>query len=197
MSTDREFLVSLQAQIATQLGAVVPPNPNPDPPPPAGDNPFIAWKAQGLPLNDVHDYKLHGGLPRHLTEQQWAQALAAGYQRSDLDASSDPGGPSGFPPGFDLTGTERGTGVRNLLQPGQLYPFSWRASFTGGARWNFEVNPTEGGATATTASWDGAAPAEFKESNGIPFQAVAGQMHTITLQLNGRATVATIVRAAG
>jgi hypothetical protein len=164
-----------------------PPDPPPDPTP--SPNPFIGWKAEGLTLYDIVLWRLHRGL----TAAEWDQAVAAGYPREDGARTE---GPSGFPSGFDLTGTERGTGVRNPLQPGNAYTFSWKASFTGPAYWHFEVNPTEGGATATAAAWDGSTPVQFMESNRKDFQAIAGQTHTITLQLDGRATVATIVRPA-
>lgn len=116
---DREFLQYLQSQIAVQLGTPVPtpvPTPIPTPipkPPPSGDNPFIFWHdTEHLSLIEVLDYRLHVGRPRKLTEEQWAQAEAAGYKRSDLD---DQGGDSGQAP-YDSWSAEM-----NWSKPGLLY----------------------------------------------------------------------------
>lgn len=188
----------VEGTIVYDSGVVTPvPTPNPTPlPPPSGDNPFIAWKeVDGLSLNDVHDYKLHGGLPRKLTEAQWMQALAAGYHRSDLSESSDPSGPSGFPSGFDLTGTERGTGRRNYLLPGQVYTFTWTAPRSGPADWQFEVNP---GVTTAKNVWFNGVRFEpsIPEWTRLDFMASAGVSHTLSIQLDGTATVGLIVRYA-
>lgn len=162
----------------------------PPPPLPSGPNPFVAWHDQGIELNDVHDYYLHRGIPRSLTDTQWAQALAAGYHRSDLTSSDSGGGPS-MPTGFDLTGTEGGGGRRNYLQPGNAYTFSWKAPRTQAANWQFEVNP--GATTATKVAFNGVWR-NIPEWTRIDFQAVAGQTHALTVQLDGTATVAITVR---
>lgn len=78
------------------------PAPDPAPPkpiepaPPAPDNPFVAWRAQGLSLVDISVWKLHRGL----TDAELEQAYAAGYPRP----SPRQGAAGDVPPGSIFTG---------------------------------------------------------------------------------------------
>jgi hypothetical protein len=169
--------------VPTPPAPPTPPVPTP-PVPPSGPNPFVAWKAEGLSLYDVILYKLHHGL----SEREWEQAVAAGYA-SEAGLRPSGGGPA-MPTGNDLTGTERGGGVRNILNAG-LHAFIWTAPKDGAAYWTFEING--GPVTAKNVVLDGA-PRDLHDWIRTDFVAVAGRTHIFTVQIDGTAPVAITVR---
>lgn len=183
-------VITNQVRILARLGETPPVVPIVPPvvvpPVVAGHNPFIAWKAEGLSMETIILWRFG----RALTAAEWDLAVAAGYPRENgLQRTT---GPSGFPSGFDLTGTEGGTGRRNVLSGGVAYPFIWVAPKNGPAYWQFEVNP--GDRTAKTVSFNGDAPVPLPEWTTLQFEAVAGVGHALTVQLDGTATVAITVR---
>lgn len=163
--------------------------PAPTPTPVPSDNPYVAWKASGLTLKDVCDYELHIGLPRRLNDQQWAQALAAGYLRTDLD---DTGG------GEDLS--YRYGPVMNWEKPGDIYYFEG----VGGVK-SFTVPPGYEGLitletvanpnsrhTSATSTLDGGEPVVLRSMGGITHQvhlAPGTHQYAVSLDVAGGCTV--------
>lgn len=194
LTIDEQIREIVRAEIAAALKAL-PPTVTPTTPPatvpstPAGPNPFIAWKAEGLELYDIIRFRLG----HTLTAAEWDLAAAAGYPRETGITRFI--GPAGFPPGFDLTGTETGNGRRNNLAGGIAYTFTFTAPRDGPCSWQFEINPGE--MTATRITFDGTDVRDLHEWQRVNFTAKAGQTHRITVQLDGRATVGTVVRYGG
>lgn len=127
MSTDREMLLLLYAQIGGHLAIpapVDPPKPiDPPPPPkPAGPNPFIEWRKNG---GDLVSYMMwrNNGLP--LSDLQLEQAYEAGYPRPGPPII--PGGPVVDPTGFVLSAEK--PLVRNHVNLRQTYTFVFPDGF--------------------------------------------------------------------
>lgn len=192
--TQFETLNGKLDRILARLGetVVVPPMPPPVVPPvvpvdpnPLANNPFVKWKAEGRDMWWIQTQ----GLQHGLSAADWDLAVAAGYDRpAPIQFGS---GPSGFPSGFVLTGTEGGTGVRNAFQNGI---FTFKASRTGKAYWYFSVSP--GPNTATKVAIGGGAEQDLQEQMRVDFHAIAGFTHALTWYMNGTATIETIVRYA-
>lgn len=190
------------AAIKGQPGTTPAPTPGPDAKPVPGGRPipFAEYIARGITGNEgllwiQTQATLNGRQIGALTPEEFEAAYQAGYPRPNpLDRPS--GGSAGDLSGFDLTGTAGGGLKRNVLERGGLYLFSFTAARSAHAHWHFEVNPTPGPESerATTVSIDGAPPEELRESRRINFNAVAGQTYRVTLLLNGRATIGTVVR---
>jgi hypothetical protein len=175
----------------TQPPGPADPPPPPPPPPPTGDNPFVAWKAEGLTLYDVILYRLHHGL----SEREWEQAVAAGYA-SEAGLRPTGGGPA-MPEGTDLTGTEGGGGRRNNFQANAARTFTFTAPRDGPAYITVEVNPGEMTATRVSViSEAGIEVRDLKEWQRFDFSAVAGRNHAFTVAFDGKATAAVTVRYA-